>query len=167
MPQNRGGNTKTIINRNSMASPQHLLLLNGPNLNLLGTREPEIYGATTLADIESRLQDRARQAKVKLVTFQSNAEAALVERVQQAGREGVDFILINPAAFTHTSVALRDALAAVAVPFVEIHLSNVFARESFRHKSYFSDLAVGIISGLGPLGYELALDFALRYTNRG
>ncbi|MDH4149741.1 MAG: type II 3-dehydroquinate dehydratase [Betaproteobacteria bacterium] len=150
-----------------MASPQHLLLLNGPNLNLLGTREPEIYGATTLADIESRLQDRARQAKVKLVTFQSNAEAALVERVQQAGREGVDFILINPAAFTHTSVALRDALAAVAVPFVEIHLSNVFARESFRHKSYFSDLAVGIISGLGPLGYELALDFALRYTNRG
>ena len=150
-----------------MASPQHLLLLNGPNLNLLGTREPEIYGATTLADIESRLQDRARQAKVKLVTFQSNAEAALVERVQQAGREGVDFILINPAAFTHTSVALRDALAAVAVPFVEIHLSNVFARESFRHKSYFSDLAVGIISGLGSLGYELALDFALRYTNRG
>ncbi len=150
-----------------MASPQHLLLLNGPNLNLLGTREPEIYGATTLADIESRLQNRARQAKVKLVTFQSNAEAALVDRVQQAGREGVDFILINPAAFTHTSVALRDALAAVAVPFVEIHLSNVFARESFRHKSYFSDIAVGIISGLGPLGYELALDFALRYTNRG
>ncbi len=150
-----------------MASPQHLMLLNGPNLNLLGTREPEIYGATTLADIERRLQERARKAGVKLVTFQSNAEAALVERVQQAGQEGVDFILINPAAFTHTSVALRDALAAVAIPFVEIHLSNVFARESFRHKSYFSDIAVGIISGLGSLGYELALDFALRYTNRG
>jgi len=150
-----------------MATPQHLLLLNGPNLNLLGTREPQIYGATTLADIESRLQDRARQAGVRLVSFQSNAEAALVERVQQAGPEGVDFILINPAAFTHTSVALRDALTAVAIPFVEIHLSNVFARESFRHKSYFSDVAVGIISGLGSLGYELALDFALRYTNRG
>lgn len=150
-----------------MASPEHLLLLNGPNLNLLGTREPEIYGATTLADIESRLQDRARVAGVTLATFQSNAEAELVERVQQAGRDGVDFILINPAAFTHTSVALRDALAAVAIPFVEIHLSNVFARESFRHKSYFSDIAVGIISGLGPLGYELALDFALRHTNRG
>lgn len=150
-----------------MASPEHLLLLNGPNLNLLGTREPEIYGATTLADIESRLQDRVRAAGVKLATFQSNAEAELVDRVQQAGRDGVDFILINPAAFTHTSVALRDALAAVAIPFVEIHLSNVFARESFRHKSYFSDIAVGIISGLGPLGYELALDFALRYTNRG
>ncbi len=150
-----------------MASPEHLLLLNGPNLNLLGTREPEIYGATTLADIESRLQERVRAAGVKLATFQSNAEAELVDRVQQAGRDGVDFILINPAAFTHTSVALRDALAAVAIPFVEIHLSNVFARESFRHKSYFSDIAVGIISGLGPLGYELALDFALRYTNRG
>lgn len=149
-----------------MASPEHLLLLNGPNLNLLGTREPEIYGAATLADIERRLQDRAGKAGVSLATFQSNAEAALVERIQQAGREGVDFILINPAAFTHTSVALRDALAAVAIPFVEIHLSNVFARESFRHKSYFSDIAVGIISGLGPLGYELALDFALRYTQK-
>jgi 3-dehydroquinate dehydratase-2 len=167
MPQIYNGNTITIINRRPMASPQHLLLLNGPNLNLLGTREPEIYGATTLADIEGRLQDRARQAGVRLATFQSNAEVALVERVQQAGPEGVDFILINPAAFTHTSVALRDALAAVAIPFVEIHLSNVFARESFRHKSYFSDIAVGIISGLGPLGYELALDFALRYTKRG
>lgn len=150
-----------------MAGAKHLLLLNGPNLNLLGTREPEIYGATTLADIEHRLQERVRDAGVKFATFQSNAEAALVDRVQQAGREGVDFILINPAAFTHTSVALRDALAAVAIPFVEIHLSNVFARESFRHKSYFSDIAIGIISGLGPLGYELALDFALRYTKKG
>ena len=150
-----------------MARPKHLLLLNGPNLNLLGTREPGIYGATTLAEIESGLQQRAKGAGVSLATFQSNAEAALVDRVQQAGREGVDFILINPAAYTHTSVALRDALAAVAIPFVEIHLSNVFARESFRRESYFSDIAVGVISGLGPVGYELAFDYALRHTNKG
>ncbi len=150
-----------------MASPKHMLLLNGPNLNLLGTREPEIYGATTLAEIERGLQERARTAGVSLATFQSNAEAELVDRIQQAGRDGVDFILINPAAFTHTSVALRDALAAVAIPFVEIHLSNVFARESFRRESYFSDIAVGIISGLGPAGYELAFDYALRHTKKG
>lgn len=150
-----------------MASPKHLLLLNGPNLNLLGTREPGIYGATTLAEIESRLQEQARGAGVSLATFQSNSEAALVERVQQAAHDGVDFILINPAAYTHTSVALRDALAAVAIPFVEIHLSNVFARESFRRESYFSDIAVGVISGLGSVGYELALDYALRYAKKG
>ncbi len=149
-----------------MSSPKQLLLLNGPNLNLLGTREPGIYGATTLAEIEGRLQDRANSAGVKLETFQSNSEAELVERVQAAGRDGTDFILINPAAFTHTSVALRDALAAVAVPFIEIHLSNVFARESFRRESYFSDIAVGIISGLGPAGYELALDYALRHSKK-
>lgn len=149
-----------------MSSSKQLLLLNGPNLNLLGTREPGIYGATTLPEIESRLQEQARSAGVALSTFQSNSEAELVERVQQAGRDGTDFILINPAAFTHTSVALRDALAAVAVPFVEIHLSNVFARESFRRESYFSDIAVGVISGLGPAGYELALDYALRHSKK-
>lgn len=149
-----------------MSHPKQLLLLNGPNLNLLGTREPGIYGATTLAEIESGLQARARTVGVTLATFQSNSEADLVERVQQAGRDGTDFILINPAAFTHTSVALRDALAAVAIPFVEIHLSNVFARESFRRESYFSDIAVGVISGLGPAGYELAFDYALRYTKK-
>ncbi len=149
-----------------MSSPKHLLLLNGPNLNLLGTREPGIYGATTLAEIESGLQEKAQAARVTLAAFQSNSEAELVERVQQAGREGVAFILINPAAYTHTSVALRDALAAVAIPFVEIHLSNVFARESFRRESYFSDIAVGVISGLGPAGYELALDYALRHINK-
>jgi 3-dehydroquinate dehydratase-2 len=148
-------------------TPKNLLLLNGPNLNLLGTREPGIYGATTLAEIEARLQDKARAAGVKLSSFQSNSEAELVERVQQAGRDGVDFVLINPAAYTHTSIALRDALAAVAIPFVEIHLSNVFARESFRRESYFSDMAVGVISGLGPAGYELALDYALRHTPKG
>ena len=150
-----------------MSNPKRLLLLNGPNLNLLGTREPGIYGAITLAEIESRLQARARSANATLTCFQSNSEAELVERVQEAGREGVEFILINPAAYTHTSVALRDALAAVAIPFVEIHLSNVFARESFRRESYFSDIAVGVISGLGPAGYELALDYALRHTKKG
>lgn len=149
-----------------MANSKQMLLLNGPNLNLLGTREPGIYGATTLAEIEARLQAAAKAANVKLVAFQSNAEAELVERVQQAGRDSVDFILINPAAFTHTSVALRDALAAVAIPFVEIHLSNVFAREAFRRKSYFSDIAVGVISGLGPDGYELAFDYALRHIKK-
>jgi len=149
-----------------MTSPKQILLLNGPNLNLLGTREPGIYGATTLAEIESRLQQRAQAAGIALAAFQSNSEADLVERVQQAGRDGTDFILINPAAFTHTSVALRDALAAVAIPFVEIHLSNVFARESFRRESYFSDIAVGVISGLGPAGYELAFDYALRHPKK-
>src|SRR3990167_2734237 len=150
-----------------MAKPKQLLLLNGPNLNLLGTREPGIYGAATLAEIEARLQARGRAAGVALAAFQSNSEAELVERVQQAGRDGVDFILVNPAAYTHTSVALRDALAAVAIPFVEIHLSNVFARESFRRESYFSDIAVGVISGLGPVGYELAYEYALGHTKKG
>jgi 3-dehydroquinate dehydratase-2 len=149
-----------------MSGSKQLLLLNGPNLNLLGTREPGIYGATTLPEIEGRLQERAASAGAKLATYQSNSEAELVERVQAAGRDGTDFILINPAAFTHTSVALRDALAAVAVPFIEIHLSNVFARESFRRQSYFSDIAVGVISGLGPAGYELALDYALRHSKK-
>ena len=141
---------------------QKILLLNGPNLNLLGSREPGIYGATTLAEIEARLTEQAAAAGVALVAFQSNAEADLVTRVQQAAGESVAFILINPAAFTHTSVALRDALAAVAIPFIEIHLSNVHAREPFRRQSYFSDIAAGVISGLGPAGYELALGYAIR-----
>ncbi len=138
-----------------------ILVLHGPNLNLLGSREPEHYGHDTLAQIDARLQKRAAAAKAGLETFQSNAESALVERIHKASKDHVDFILINPAAFTHTSVALRDAIAAVAIPYIEVHLSNVFAREPFRHHSYFSDLAVGVISGLGPLGYELALDYAL------
>lgn len=165
------GDYKRKDQQNVMASTKpsnkQLLLLNGPNLNLLGTREPGIYGATTLAEIEAGLLTRAQAAGVGLTAFQSNSEAELVERVQQAGRDGVAFILINPAAYTHTSVALRDALAAVAIPFVEIHLSNVFARESFRRESYFSDIAVGVISGLGPAGYELALDYALRHIKKG
>ena len=146
---------------NKKTKKKHILVLHGPNLNLLGSREPEHYGHDTLAQIDARLQQRAAAARAMLVAFQSNSESALVDRIHQASQDGVDFILINPAAFTHTSVALRDALSAVAIPFIEIHLSNVFAREPFRHRSYFSDLAVGVISGLGPLGYELALDYAL------
>ena len=137
----------------------HILLLNGPNLNLLGTREPGIYGNTTLADIEARITTRAQALGHQLDTLQSNAEADLVDRVQAAAGK-VDFMLINPGALTHTSVALRDALLAVGVPFVEIHISNVHAREAFRRESFFSDIAVGTISGLGPQGYELALDAA-------
>ena len=139
-----------------------ILVLHGPNLNLLGGREPAIYGHTTLADINLQLETLAKSHGHHLLHMQSNAEYELVERVQEAGREGVNFILINPAAFTHTSVALRDALAGVGIPFIEIHLSNVHARESFRHFSYFSDLAQGVICGLGAQGYELALLAALR-----
>jgi 3-dehydroquinate dehydratase II len=138
-----------------------ILILHGPNLNMLGLREPEIYGDVTLVDINRNLRQVAENAGVKLEAFQSNAEGELVDRVQQALSDGTDFIIINPAAYTHTSVALRDALAAVKLPFIEIHLSNIFARESFRHKSYFSDLAVGVISGFGAQGYELALAYAL------
>lgn len=138
-----------------------LLVLNGPNLNLLGRREPHLYGTTTLADIDARLTAQAAKAGHRLVSFQSNAEHALIERVHQAGAEGVAFILLNPAGLTHTSVALRDALAAVAIPFIEVHLSNVHAREPFRRHSYFSDIAVGVIAGLGALGYELALAAAI------
>jgi 3-dehydroquinate dehydratase II len=135
-----------------------LLLLNGPNLNLLGTREPAVYGATTLADLEQRCVELARTlGPHDLLCFQSNAEHALIERIHAARAEGIAFIVINPAAFTHTSVALRDALLGVGIPFIEVHLSNVFAREPFRHHSYLSDIAVGVISGLGTQGYELAL----------
>ncbi|MEE4145495.1 MAG: type II 3-dehydroquinate dehydratase [Halieaceae bacterium] len=139
-----------------------ILVLHGPNLNLLGTREPGIYGSTTLADINLELERLARERGHHLLYMQSNAEYELVERVQDAGREGVNFILINPAAFTHTSVALRDALSAVDIPFIEVHLSNIHAREEFRRVSYFSDLARGVICGLGAKGYELALLAALQ-----
>jgi 3-dehydroquinate dehydratase-2 len=134
-----------------------ILLVNGPNLNLLGTREPDIYGADTLSDIETRAAAVARECGHELTAFQSNAEHELIGRVHQAGREGTDFLILNPGAFTHTSVALRDAVAAVRLPFVEVHLSNVHARESFRQQSYFSDIAVGSIVGLGAYGYELAV----------
>ena len=139
----------------------NILVLNGPNLNLLGSREPDHYGKTSLADIDAALVAAAKKAGHVLEHFQSNAEHALVDRIHQAAKEHVDFIIINPAAFTHTSVALRDALAGVAIPFIEVHLSNIFAREEFRQQSYFSDIAVGVISGLGAKGYELALEAAL------
>ena len=145
-----------------MAKRRTVLVIHGPNLNLLGTREPEIYGRETLEDINVRLNAAARAASVELQSFQSNHEGALVDRIQQAGDDGVDFIIINPAAYTHTSVALRDALAAVRIPFVEVHLSNVHAREAFRRQSYFSDLATGTICGLGSQGYDLALTYVAR-----
>lgn len=143
-----------------------ILLLNGPNLNLLGTREPAVYGHDTLASIEARLQNLAQANGVELQTYQSNHEGALVDRIHLARQDQVDFILINPAAFTHTSVALRDAFAAVAIPFIEIHLSNVFAREAFRHHSYLTDIAAGLVCGLGAQGYELALIAAMNKIER-
>jgi len=142
-------------------SENAVLVLHGPNLNLLGTREPDIYGHTTLASIHASMEARARTFGVRLESFQSNHEGELIDRVQSAREQGVRFIIINPAGYTHSSVALRDALAAVAVPFIEVHLSNVHGRETFRRRSYFSDIAVGVISGLGAQGYELALEAAL------
>ncbi|PCJ29383.1 MAG: type II 3-dehydroquinate dehydratase [Gammaproteobacteria bacterium] len=140
-----------------------ILVLHGPNLNLLGNREPAHYGSDTLASIASRLQQQANQDEHQLESFQSNAEYELIEKIHAAQSDDTDFIIINPAAFTHTSVALRDALSAVAIPFIEVHLSNVHARESFRHQSYFSDIAVGVICGLGAQGYELALQAAIKH----
>ena len=142
-----------------------ILVLHGPNLNLLGTREPEIYGHTTLADINRQLSELCQAQGHHLQTLQSNAEYELIERIHDARSEGVNFIIFNPAAFTHTSVALRDALTGVAIPFIEVHLSNVHAREQFRHHSYFSDVAQGVICGFGPKGYEMALSAALEQLN--
>lgn len=139
-----------------------LLILHGPNLNLLGTREPHIYGSTTLAEVNDRLAALAQANNAELDSFQSNHEGALIDRIHAAREQKADFIVINPGAFTHTSVALRDALAGVAIPFVEVHLSNIHRRESFRHHSYFSDLAVGVICGLGDQGYDYAVQFAIR-----
>lgn len=138
-----------------------VLALHGPNLNLLGTREPDVYGRTTLADIHAAMEARAQADDVVVESFQSNHEGQLIDRVQAAAAEGIDFIVINPAGYTHTSVALRDALAAVGIPYVEVHLSNIHAREAFRHHSYFSDRAAGVICGLGAYGYLAALEFAL------
>jgi 3-dehydroquinate dehydratase-2 len=144
-----------------------ILLLNGPNLNLLGTREPAVYGTATLQDIETKLKDLSVAQGHELIAWQSNAEHELIGKIQAAKREAIGFVIINPGAFTHTSIALRDAFLSVGVPFIEIHLSNVFAREAFRHHSYLSDIAVGCIYGLGPIGYELALQAAIaRMTER-
>jgi 3-dehydroquinate dehydratase-2 len=143
-----------------------VLLLNGPNLNLLGSREPSVYGKDTLEAIEQRATAQLRQAGHELVAFQSNAEHELIARIQHSKRDGIDFMVFNPGGLTHTSVALRDAILAVALPFIEVHLSNVHARESFRRHSYFSDIAVGVVTGLGALGYELALRAALERLAR-
>ncbi len=139
-----------------------ILLINGPNLNLLGSREPEVYGKTTLADIEAAAQQQALTQGKQLSCFQSNHEGQLLDRIHSAKQENIRFIVINPGAFTHTSIALRDALAGVAIPFIEIHISNIYQRESFRHHSYLSDIAKGVICGLGVDGYRLAIDFALK-----
>ncbi len=142
------------------------LVLHGPNLNMLGSREPVIYGSESLESINRRLSEEAHANGHHLLHLQSNAEYELIERIHDASREGVNFIIFNPAAFTHTSIALRDALAAVEIPFIEVHLSNVHARETFRQQSYFSELAVGVICGLGGLGYELALQGAMQFVSR-
>ena len=136
-------------------------MLHGPNLNLLGRREPEIYGRTTLAEVHAQMEAQGRAAGVQIESFQSNSEGELIDRVQAAAAEGIEFIIINPGGYSHTSVALRDALAGVAIPFIEVHLSNIHSRETFRHHSFFSDIAVGVICGLGPQGYLLALESAL------
>jgi len=143
-----------------------ILVLNGPNLNLLGTREPEHYGAAKLDEILVSMQQQADSQGIELASFQSNAEHELIGKVQEAPSKGIDFIIINPAALTHTSIGLRDALQAVGIPFIEIHLSNIHAREVFRKESFFSDIAVGVISGFGPVGYELALRAAVNYLER-
>ena len=140
---------------------QRILVLHGPNLNLLGTREPEVYGSLALADINQRLEHLAAARGAMLSILQSNHEGALVDRIQEAGRDGTEYIIINAAAYTHTSVAIRDALSAVRIPFVEVHLSNVHKRERFRHHSYLSVIAQGVIAGLGAFGYEAALQYAL------
>ncbi|MFT4058797.1 MAG: type II 3-dehydroquinate dehydratase [Legionella sp.] len=143
-----------------------ILVLHGPNLNLLGTREPALYGSTTLEQINERLTQEASHAGLTLSCFQSNCEGAFIDKIQQAQQEKTDFIIINPAGYTHTSIALRDALSAVAIPFIEVHLSNIYSRESFRHHSYFSDIAKGTISGLGALGYSLALTSIIEELER-
>lgn len=152
--------TSTKQNDSRIAEPR-ILVLHGPNLNLLGTREPGIYGRNTLEEIHRAMEAQGRAAGVQVESYQSNSEGELVDRVQSAASEGVQFIIINPAAYTHTSIALRDALVAVEIPFIEVHLSNIHAREAFRRHSYFSDIAAGVISGLGSVGYELALAAAL------
>jgi 3-dehydroquinate dehydratase II len=142
---------------------QHLLVLNGPNLNLLGLREPHLYGNTTLPQLEAALAELAKTLGVTLSTYQSNHEGALVDRIQAARTDGTDFMIVNAGAYTHTSVAIRDALAGIKIPFIEVHISNVYKREEFRHHSYLSDLAVGVVAGLGPSGYEAAVRFAAQF----
>jgi 3-dehydroquinate dehydratase-2 len=149
-----------------MSKKASILVIQGPNLNLLGTREPEVYGTATLKDIHQKLEELAQAQSVDLNTYQSNHEGELIDRIQKAKQDGVGFIIINPGAFTHTSVALRDVLAGVAIPFIEIHLSNIHQREEFRKHSYLSDIATGVICGLGAIGYELALQAAIVHLQK-
>lgn len=160
------GNKKAKSMEPPSASAQRILVLHGPNLNLLGSREPEIYGKTTLATIHAKMEAHARAAGLQLETFQSNHEGELVDRVQSARGEGVAMIIINPGAYSHTSIAIPDALKAVAIPYIEIHISNIHARETFRHHSHFSAGALGVICGLGVLGYDLALEAAIAHLTR-
>ena len=162
MPKKTSGAVALKTTVRTKRGPKKILVLHGPNLNLLGSREPEIYGRETLADINRRLIAQGKAAGATVSCFQSNQEGALIDRVQQSKKEQVTSIIVNPAGFTHTSVALRDALAGVAIPFIEVHLSNIHAREPFRRHSYFSDQAAGTICGLGSRGYELALQFILQ-----
>jgi 3-dehydroquinate dehydratase-2 len=155
-----------LIKAGTLHKMATILVIHGPNLNMLGTREPEVYGSETLTDINARLSYSCIEAGHHLLHMQSNAEYELIERLHDAKREGVNFIVINPAAFTHTSIALRDAILASAIPFIEVHISNVHQRESFRHHSYFSDIAVGTITGLGSNGYDLALQAALLHLSK-
>lgn len=157
-----GGKMRNFRGKRSRTMAKNLLLLNGPNLNLLGTREPEVYGASTLADVEQAAQAQAQAAGATLSCFQSNHEGALIDRIHAARTEGVDAIIINPGGLTHTSVALRDALAGVSIPFIEVHISNIYQRESFRHHSFLSAIAAGTICGLGIEGYRFAIDFVLK-----
>jgi 3-dehydroquinate dehydratase-2 len=164
MPKKATGLVVRETTARKKQGPKKIIVLHGPNLNLLGSREPEIYGRETLADINRRLVVQGKAAGATVTCFQSNQEGALIDRVQQSKKEKVTFIIINPAGFTHTSVALRDALMGVTIPFIEVHLSNIHAREPFRRHSYFSDQAVGTICGLGSRGYELALQFILQHA---
>jgi 3-dehydroquinate dehydratase-2 len=156
-------NKTKASNSNRMA---RILVLHGPNLNLLGRREPEIYGRTTLADIHQTMEARARAHGIQIESFQSNSEGELIDRIQSAAAEGIEFIIINPGAYSHTSIAIPDALKGVSIPYIEVHISNIHARETFRHHSHFSAGAIGVICGLGAQGYELALDAALARINQ-
>lgn len=161
MSKPTGNKTKADSRSENGARRARILVLHGPNLNLLGRREPEIYGRATLADIHSTMEARAHARGVQIESFQSNSEGELIDRIQAAAAEGIEFIIINPGAYSHTSIAIPDALRGVAIPYVEVHISNIHAREAFRHHSHFSASATGVICGLGVQGYELALDAAL------
>jgi 3-dehydroquinate dehydratase-2 len=166
MSKPTGNKTKADSSTENSARRARILVLHGPNLNLLGRREPEIYGRATLADIHTTMEARARARGVQIESFQSNSEGELIDRIQAAATEGIEFIIINPGAYSHTSIAIPDALRGVAIPYIEVHISNIHAREAFRHHSHFSASATGVICGLGIQGYELALDAALARLNQ-